>query len=202
MLDMVRWMLDLGWPTRVNSTGGIFVEKTSNANTTDTQTATFDFGDLQVVWNHRTWGDMPDPEYPWAATFYGEKGTLKASVFKYEFFPRGKKEPAAKGEPLFEYDKFPEDQTEKDLEKHCASAIRWHWNDFLKAVASRGRPVADIEQGYISSASSILANISLQLGRSLTWDPVKGQVVGDEEANRLLRRPYRAPWVHPEPVKV
>ncbi len=201
MLDMVRWMLDLGWPKRISSTGGILVEKDSTANTTDTQTATFDFGDLQVVWNHRTWGDMPDPEYPWAATFYGEKGTLKASVFKYEFFPRGNKEPAAKGEPLFEYDKFPEDQTEKDLEKHCASAIRWHWNDFLKAVASRGRPVADIEQGYISSASSILANVSLQLGRSLTWDPVKGQVVGDEEANRLLRRPYRAPWVHPEPVK-
>ncbi|MBI2928935.1 MAG: Gfo/Idh/MocA family oxidoreductase [Verrucomicrobia bacterium] len=202
MLDMVRWMLDLGWPKRISSTGGILVEKDSTANTTDTQTATFDFGDLQVVWNHRTWGDMPDPEYPWAATFYGEKGTLKASVFKYEFFPRGKKEPAAKGEPLFEYDKYPEDQTERDLEKHCASAIRWHWNDFLKAVASRGRPVADIEQGYISSASSILANISLQLGRSLTWDPVKGQVVGDEEANRLLRRPYRAPWVHPEPAKV
>ena len=63
-------------------------------------------------------------------------------------------------------------------------------------------PVADIEQGCISSASCILANVSLQLGRSLTWDPAKGQVVGDEEANRLLRRPYRAPWVHPEAAKV
>jgi hypothetical protein len=42
----------------------------------------------------------------------------------------------------------------------------------------------------------------MQLGRSLTWDPVKHQVVGDAEANRLLRRPYRAPWVHPEPTAV
>ena len=200
MLDMVRWMLDLGWPKTVSSSGGILVEKDSNANTTDTQTATFDFGDLQVVWNHRTWGEPVDPEYPWSATFYGNKGTLKASVFKYDFIPQGKKEPTAHGEPLYEYEKYPEDQTEKDLEKHCASAIRWHMQDFLKCIASRARPVADIEQGYISTASCILANLSLQLGRTLAWDSSKGQVTGDDEANRLLRRPYRAPWVHPDRV--
>jgi len=202
MLDMTRWMLDLGWPKRISSNGGILVEKDSTANTTDTQTATFDYGDLQVVWNHRTWGDMPDPDYPWAAIFYGEKGTLKTSVFKYEFFERGKKQPTMRGEPLFEYDKYPEDQTEKDLEKHVASAVRWHWQDFLKAAATRGKPVADIEQGYISSASCIMANLSQQLGRALVWDPEKGRAAGDDEANRLLRRPYRAPWVHPETDKV
>ena len=64
MLDMVRWMLDLGWPKRVTSTGGILVDKESKANITDTQTATFDFGDLQVVWQHRTWGDAARPEVP------------------------------------------------------------------------------------------------------------------------------------------
>ena len=199
MLDMVRWMLDLGWPKRISSSGGILVDKSSKANITDTQTATFDFGDLQVVWNHRTWGESVDADYPWSATIYGEKGTLKASVFKYEFFPPGKKEPTLKGEPLYEYDKYPEDKTEKDLEQHCASAIRWHMKNFLANIATRGKPVADIEQGYISSASSILANLSQQLGRSLSWDATKGQVIGDDEANRLLRRPYRAPWVHPEP---
>jgi len=88
------------------------------------------------------------------------------------------------------------------LEKHCASAIRWHMQDFLKAIASRGRPVADIEQGATSSMACILANVSQQLGRTLAWDAAKGQVIGDEEANRLLRRPYRAPWAHPEPEKV
>ena len=69
--------------------------------------------------------------------------------------------------------------------------------DFLAAIASRGKPVADIEQGYISTASCILANNALRLGRTLTWDAEKGQVVGDDEANRLLHRPYRQPWVHP-----
>ena len=174
----------------------------NHANTPDTQTAIFDYGDLQVVWNHRTWGDGVDPEYPWSATFYGDRGTLKASVFKYDYYPQGKKEPAASGTPLYEYDKYPDDKNEKGLEQHCASAIRWHMKDFLACIGTRGKPVADIEQGHISSASCILANLSLQLGRSLTWDPANHQVVGDAEANRLLRRPYRAPWVHPEPDKV
>ena len=59
--------------------------------------------------------------------------------------------------------------------------------------------MADIEEGHISTATCILANMALGLGRTLAWDPAKSQVVGDDEANRLLRRPYRAPWVHPEP---
>ena len=69
--------------------------------------------------------------------------------------------------------------------------------DFLAAIASRGKPVADIEEGYISTTSCILANLALQLGRTLTWDPQAGKVLGDDEANRLLARPYRSPWVHP-----
>jgi hypothetical protein len=74
--------------------------------------------------------------------------------------------------------------------------------DFLAAIAKRSKPVADIEQGCISSVSSILANVSMQLGRSVKWDAAKGQVVGDVEANALLRRPYRAPYVHPDAAMV
>src|SRR5215470_7895208 len=93
MLDMSRWMLDLGWPKRVSSTGGILVEKKSKANISDTQTATFDFPDYQVQWTHRTWGDPPDPKYQWGATIYGDKGTLKLSVFSYDFTPHGEGKP-------------------------------------------------------------------------------------------------------------
>ncbi len=202
MLDMVRWMLDLGMPTRISSNGGILVDKESKANITDTQTATFDFGSLPVVWTHRTYGDPPDPKYPWGATFYGDKGTLKASVMSYDFIPSGKDQQPIHEDVVYEFDKFPEDKTEKDLETHVAPAIRAHMKNFLECIESRQRPVADIEQGYMSASSCILANISQKLGRSLTWDHAKGVVVKDEEANRLLRRPYRAPWVHPEPESV
>jgi len=201
MLDMVRWMMDLGWPRQVTSSGGILVDKGSKANITDTQVATFDYGDLKVVWTHRTWGDPPDPKYPWGATFYGDKGTLKASVMSYDFTPHDGGAGVHK-DVAYELDQYPEDRTEKDLEQHAAPAIRVHMKDFLSAVARRSRPVADIEQGHISTTACILANLAMKVGRTLEWDAAKGRVVGDDEANALLRRPYRAPWVHPDPQNV
>jgi predicted dehydrogenase len=196
MLDMTRWMLELGWPKRIGSTGGILVDKASKANIPDTQTATFDFGDLNVVWQHRTWGESADPKYAWGATFYGDKGTLKASVHGYDFIPMGGGKSIHR-DVTYEFEQFPVDKTEKDLETHVAPAIRGHMKDLLSAIDSRGKPVADIEEGYISTASCILANMALKLGRTLTWDGKAGRVIGDDEANRLLTRPYRAPWVHP-----
>lgn len=202
MLDMVRWMMDLGMPTRISSSGGILVDKASKANITDSQTATFDYGDLQVVWTHRAYGDPPDPKYPWGATFYGDKGTLKASVMSYDFVPTGKGGTPIHEDVKYEFEQYPEDRTEKDLETHVAPAIRAHMKDLLANIATRGKPVADIEQGYMSTTACILANLSLDLGRSLTWDHAKGLVVGDDEANARLRRPYRAPWTHPDPASV
>ena len=187
----------LGWPKRVASTGGILVDKGAKANIADTQTATFDFGDLDVVWQHRTWGSEPDPKYPWGATIYGDKGTLKRQRPQLRLHPRRAAARRSTAMSTYELEQYPEDKTEKDLERHVAPAIRGHMRDFLAAIGSRGKPVADIEEGHISTASCILANLAIQLGRTLTWDAEKGQVVGDDEANRLLRRPYRAPWVHP-----
>ena len=196
MIDMARWMLGLGWPKRVASTGGILVNKSGKANIPDTQIATFDFDDLKMTWQHKYWGAPPDPKYTWGATFYGDQGTLKAGVFSYDFVPLS-------GEPIhkdvtYELDKYPEDNTEKDIEKHVAPAIRQHWKDLLAAIDKRSRPVADIEEGYTSTSCCILGNMALKLGRTLEWDAKAGKIVGDEEANRMLRRQYRAPWVHPE----
>lgn len=197
MLDMVRWMLDLGWPRTISSSGGILMDKASKANITDSQTAIFDFGDVVVNWTHRTWGTSADPAYPWGATLYGDKGTLKASVFAYDFIPQqGNGEPIHK-DVTYELEEYPEDKTEERLEKHVAPAIRVHMKDFLKAVEARTLPVADIEQGHISTAACILANLSEKLGRSLTFDPATHNIPGDKEATALLKRPYRSPWKHP-----
>ncbi len=202
MLDMVRWQLGLGWPKRISSTGGIMVDTESKANITDTQIATFDFDDLDVVWTHRSWGNPPDPEYPWAGIIYGTKGTLKLSVNKYDFIPRGSGQPLH-GDAVIEEDKYPTDTTDvKDwrMELHVASAIRGHMKNLLEAIDNRGRPIADIEQGHISSASCIMANVAMKLGRTLEFDPATHTIVDDAEATGLLKRPYRKPYVHPSEV--
>ena len=206
MVDMVRWMMALGWPKRISSTGGNYFHKEGKPNIPDMQTATFDYGDLQVTWQHRHFGEQPDPKYWWGANFYGEKGTLKASVFMFDFIPLDGGAPVHRewNDPKAKYpvdsDLFPEDKTEKGIEYHVAPAIRGHMKDLLANIASRGKPVADIQQGYISTTACILANLSLKLDRSLAWDAVAGRIVGDDEVNHLLRRPYRSPWVHPLPA--
>jgi predicted dehydrogenase len=198
MLDMVRWMCGLGWPREISSNGGILIDKQSKANISDTQTATFDFPEFPVIWTHRSYGHPPDPKYPWGATIYGDKGTLKASVNSYDFIPMDKNEQPIHKDVTYEFEQYPIDRTEKDLERHVAPAIRGHMKDLLRCIETRSKPVADIEQGHISTASCILANHSQKLGRSFKWDAVKQQVSGDAEANKLLARAYRKPWVHPK----
>ena len=166
------------------------------------QTATFDYGDLKIIWQHRSYGTPNDPKYPWGATLYGDKGTLKASVMGYDFIPVDSKAESIHKDVTYEFEQYPIDRTEKDLERHVAPAIRGHMKDFLTAIDNRSKPVADIEQGHISTASCIMANIARRTGRTLVWDPAKHQIVGDAEANRMLHRPYRAPWVHPDPKRV
>ena len=124
------------------------------------------------------------------------------SVNGFDFIPLDRAESAIRRDVRIELDEYPEDRTERDLERHVAPAIREHFRDFLGAIRTRGRPVSDIEEGHVSTASCILANHALTLGRTLAWDPQAHQVIDDAEANRLLARPYRAPWVHPRPEEV
>ena len=130
---------------------------------------------------------------------YGEKGVLKASTMRADFIPRDKKAEPIHFECVYEREQYPEDVGEKMIELNAAPATRRHMLDFLAAVDGRGRPVADIEEGHISTASCILANLAMDVGRTLTYDPATRTVAGDAEANALLRRAYRAPWRHPWP---
>ena len=61
MFDTVRWMLNLGWPKKISATGGTYVQKEAKSNIADTQTAIFEYDELECVWNHRTWGTAADP---------------------------------------------------------------------------------------------------------------------------------------------
>jgi len=201
MFDAVRWMLKLGWPKRINSTGGIYVDKVGKSNISDTQSAIFEYDELNCVWQHRTWGTPADPEYPWSFKLYGEKGTLCCSTMQYDFFPEGKGVKIHK-DVVYEKEKYPEDLKEKDIELNAAPAMRLHMLNFLEAIDKGIKPVADIEEAHISTASCILANLSMQLKRPLSYDPLKKEIPGDPEATKLLQRIYRQPWIHPQPGTV
>lgn len=200
MFDTVRWMLKLGWPTRITSTGGILVQKEGKSNIADTQSATFEYPEFHCNWQHRSWGVPADPDYPWGLFLHGEKGVLKASTMRADFIPHDTNQKPIHFDCVFEREKYPEDLTEDRIELNAAPATRLHMLDFLAAIARRSRPIADIEDGHISTASCLLANLSMDLKAPMVYDPAKRVVVGNRAATERLRRPYRKPWKHPEPV--
>ncbi len=77
---------------------------------------------------------------------------------------------------------------------HLYRTNRGQMGDFLHCVRTRKDPAAPVETGHRSSTVCHLANIAMTLGRKLKWDPVKEEFVGDDEANRMRHRPYRAPY--------
>jgi predicted dehydrogenase len=197
LFDVTRMFLGLRWPKSISSTGGILMrDKKSSVNVHDTQTALFDYGDVQVTWNQRNWGQNPEPDYPWGVTYYGDKGTLKLSVWSYDYIPKDGGS-TVKVKAVEEREKYPEDVQHKETELFAAPANRANLLNFVQSRRNGKRPVADIEEGYISTACCIMANLSMELGRSLRWDGDSGRVLGDDEANRRLARTYRSPWVHP-----
>jgi predicted dehydrogenase len=202
MLDTVRWMLQLGWPKRISSTGGIYVQKDGKSNIADTQSAVFEYDELNCVWQHRSWGAPANPDYPWSFTLYGDKGTLWGSTMQYDFVPHGDRDPVHM-DVVYEKEKYPEDLTEDRIELNAAPATRLHMLNFLDSIKHNNLPVSDIEDGHISTASCILANISMGLGgRPLVYNPESRMVEGDPEATELLARKYRGPWEHPDPDNV
>jgi len=69
-----------------------------------------------------------------------------------------------------------------------------HHANWLECIRTRGKPSAHEEIGHRAASLGHLTIIAYRLGRSLKWDPVKEQFIGDTEANRLLARAQRAPW--------
>jgi hypothetical protein len=67
--------------------------------------------------------------------------------------------------------------------------------DFLDSVKSRQQPMYTAEGGHRNASLSHLALAAVDAGRKLKWDPAAEQVIGDDEANKLLLpKPQRAPW--------
>ena len=69
-----------------------------------------------------------------------------------------------------------------------------HMGNWLDGICTRKTPICDAVVGHRSASVCHIGNIALRLGRKLQWDPAQEQFVNDNEANKMLRRPYRKPW--------
>ena len=184
-MDTARWGLGVKYPVKVSSMGGHFMFD-DDQQTPNTQVATFEFQDggkkRFLVFEVRHWMSNLEADIGKRGDncigdiFYGSKGHL---VMRggYQTFLGKSQEPGPSG-----------------------NAGGNNWANFIECVRNRKRENqnAEIEEGAISTVLVHLANISYRLGRTLNFDPNTLKCVGDEEANRMFTRDYRAPFVVPE----
>jgi len=191
-LDICRWGLGQDThPKSVCSSGGKFVYD-DDQETPNTQLATFDYGDCQLVFEVRGLLTGGESSIHWDGRnfignlFFGSEGFMSVDAWGYQIYLGEKRELA---------------QSMKAAEPQIWDT-RPHIENFLKAVRSRKHTdlTGDILEGHLSAALCHLANISYRTGRKLAFDAARERFVGDAEANAQLTRNYRPPYVVPERV--
>ena len=178
MIDIVRWAMQKKLPVRVHSTGGRFGYK-DQAQTPNTQNVTWVYDDGSMIVGELRGLYTAEP-MSW--DFFGSKGHMHMMRDgRFRITLGRNKQP----EPEVEY---PENLD--------------HFQNFADAVRARDPKLlhAEIEETTLSTALCHLGNISYRVGRDLRFDPVRMQFPGDAEANKLLTREYRAPYVVPARV--
>jgi predicted dehydrogenase len=174
MLDLARWLLGLEAPERVTCGGGKYFYD-DDQQTPDTQIATFDFPGTCLVWEHRIWSKTGFEGEPFGVALYGEKGTL-----------------------IFDKKGWHVADGIEASDKPGPAEERLHLRNFLDCIKEARRPNADVEEGHKSTRLCHLGNIAWRVGRTLRFDAATETLRGDPEANRLLGRTYRAPFVTSE----
>lgn len=73
-----------------------------------------------------------------------------------------------------------------------------HYANWLDCIKTRELPICDVAIGHRSATVCHLGNIAIRTGRRISWDPAAEAIVGDDAAQAMLARPYRAPWSLPD----
>ena len=191
-MDQILWWTEEKYPKKVFAAGGrsvrgdvIYNEKEQTTDTPDHLIATFEFESFTAHWENRKFAaNNAEKGENVGCYFYGTEGTFHMGwQGGWIFYPANSKaEPVRQAPTLHE----PDQQNIREL-----------WADLLDSIENDRRPVCDIEIGHLSSNVSLLGVLSYKLGRSVDWDGAKEQIVGDKEANKLLRREYRGDWEYP-----
>lgn len=188
-VDYTRWGLGVeGHPTKIAATGGkLFFDDDSEFP--DTQQVNYEYPGVNpsakpkvLIYEQRLWSTNYPHNCDSGAEFYGDKGQMFLSR-------RGKIEVLNDKNKLTDLGIKPRAQDAQAHAQNLCDAVR------------QGTPLtADATTGHLSTSLSHLGNIATRVGRTLTFDPVKEQIVGDDEANKLITREYRDHWAKPKGV--
>jgi len=198
--DIARWGLNKNeHPVTIYSMGGVFGidPKECEQETPNTQTSLFRYSDGKIL-EFETRGRYTNDESSLGIRignlFYGTEGYVEIDGGTWKAFRRREKEPFAGSQSAAEK---PADPTFL-----AAPGGTEHFANFLDAIRS-GKDetlTCQIKEGHYSAALPLLANISYKLGRQLEFDGANEKFTGDREADAMLTRDYRKPYVVPEKV--
>jgi predicted dehydrogenase len=194
-VDVARWGLGVKYPTKVSAMGGHFMFD-DDQETPNTLTATFEFDDAGkkkfMVFEVRHWITNHEGGI-------NETGAGKEVNTVGDIFYGSKGYMVVTDEDHATYNTFLGKEQQPGPSGHDQGN---NWANFIDALRTRKHSDlnAPIEEGAISTTLVHLANISYRLGRTLRFDADSYSCIGDEEANAMFRRKYRAPFVVPEKV--
>jgi len=182
--DMCMWGLDVGLPTNITAMGGKYLWDDSK-ETPELLSSVYNYpGEKKVIqFEVRPWATNYEDGVKVGNIFYGDKGYAKVFGYnKYEIWQLVGKE---------KYEKVKENRQGGD-----------HYANFIQAVRAHDKSLLNgpVETAHLSSALAHLGNISYRLGRQLEFDPDSEVFPNDPEANAMLTRDYREPYVVPEQV--
>jgi len=193
--DIARWGLNENeHPVKIRSFGGYFGFTDSAQETPNTQTATYKYADGKIL-QFEVRGLHSDSEagVKIGNLFFGSKGWMwiNGSEWKTYF---GRKNEAGPSSTTAE--------AAADAMNLAGAGAGGHCNNFINALRSGKKEdlTCDIQTGYMSTVLPHLANISYRLGREVIFDGGQEKFAGDKEANCMLTRKYREPYVVPERV--
>lgn len=184
-MDVAVWGMNKGMPVKVYSSGGRF-GLDDDGITPNTQTTTFTYADgTLLTFEVRNLGSFME-------------GGPAAGNCSNSFF--GTKGYYIRGMGFFDYDESKKDKPLPIPENAQKPETAGSFGNFFQAVRSRKQEdvKAPVTAGHVSCVHCHTGNIAFRLGRSLKFDPASQQFVGDEEANSMLKRQYREPFVVPE----
>ncbi len=196
-IDLARFLIDdPPYPETASNSGGILVLK-DGRTMPDTQLATFEYGPLTFVLDAALW--MPYMKKTPATIRDSDQfpewsfNSTRVEVFGTEgfmFFGRH-----GGGWQAFDVD----GQLVKS--DYGRQGDQEHLDNFIDSIRHRKRPQGDVEIAHHSTLLCHLANISYRVGnRKLGFDPKTETFLDCDEADRWIRREYRAPWIVPEHV--